>query len=565
MAHTTLLDRIRAGVSAFRSGNGEMQSRTGGLDTENFDALRGLGPAKVAQILNDADNGDIVEQHKFFAGMEDEDEHLFTELSKRARALMSLNWEIRPAVTAEKDTAAKKKAEGIAETVRGLFDSIPGYSDMLFSMASGIGHGFAPLEIEWGMDGKFHVPIGLHFRPQHWFRLERETRRLQLRTQMDGEDLRPLGWMIHEHKSKSGWFARYGLFRVLATTYLLKKYGRSGFAEFVEIHGMPMRVGKYPGGATDEEKTRLLSGLRMLGRDAAAIIPDGMEVEFIEAVKASETPYATLWEMCEKGQSKAILGGTLTTQADGKTSTNALGNVHNDVRRDLRNSDAEQIAETLTHKLLLPLAVLNCDLSDPKLAPYFFFETAEPEDLEQLAKALPELAKVMRIPEKWAHEKTRIPLPEEGERVLELRGASRTVPEGEEENDEKEERARAALRSGSPNKPTAKAALAAREAEQAEVPSAPRFGKDEGETALDEGMDALSDTLQGRAETMLAPLFAAVADGMSPEDLMARLSSLYPQLDAESLQEQMARVFFVSEMWGRLRAQLDTDAANGGA
>lgn len=542
MANDTLLDRIRAGIAAFRGGSakGDMQTSCGSLNTENIDVFRGLGPAKASQILNDADNGDIVEQHKLFAAMEDEDEHIFTEMSKRSRALVSLNWEIRPAITY--DDAGKKKAEEIAETVRTLFDAIPGYEDMIMGLASGIGHGFAALEIEWGMDGKFHVPVGLHFRPQHWFCLDRETRRLQLRTAFDGEDLRPLGWIIHEHKSKSGWFARHGLFRVLMTTYLLKKYARSGFAEFVEIHGLPMRVGKYPGGATNEEKTRLLNGLRMLGRDAAAIIPDGMEVEFVEAVKASETPYATLWEMCEKGQSKAILGGTLTTQADGRTSTNALGNIHNDVRRDLRNSDAVQIAATLTSQLLLPLAVLNCNLSDPKLAPYFYFETAEPEDLEQLANALPKLATVMEIPSAWAHEKTRIPMPEEGDKVLQLRGSGHDVPPGGDgENGAKDDKARAALKSAPPVK----------------------RDMDEGETALNDGLEILDAAFQGHMETMLSPLFSAVADGMAPEELMARLSSLYPELDSAALQEHMARVFFVSELWGRLRAQAEAESREG--
>ena len=49
--------------------------------------------------------------------------------------------------------------------------------------------------------------------------------------------------------------------------------------------------------------------------------------------------------------SKAILGGTLITQADGKTSTNALGEVHNEVRHDILTSDAAQIAATITRQI----------------------------------------------------------------------------------------------------------------------------------------------------------------------------------------------------------------------
>ncbi|MCZ5321383.1 DUF935 family protein [Escherichia coli] len=39
-----------------------------------------------------------------------------------------------------------------------------------------------------------------------------------------------------------------------------------------------------------------------------------------------------------------MLGSTLTSQADGKTSTNALGNVHNEVRHDILTADARQLS-----------------------------------------------------------------------------------------------------------------------------------------------------------------------------------------------------------------------------
>jgi len=64
-------------------------------------------------------------------------------------------------------------------------------------------------------------------------------------------------------------------------------------------------------------------------------------------------------ESCERTQSKIILWSTLTAQPDGKTSTNALSNVHNEVRHDMMASDAVQLAGTLTREVLYPLVVLN--------------------------------------------------------------------------------------------------------------------------------------------------------------------------------------------------------------
>jgi phage gp29-like protein len=54
-------------------------------------------------------------------------------------------------------------------------------------------------------------------------------------------------------------------------------------------------------------------------------------------------------DWCERTESKVILGATLTSQADGKTSTNALGNVHNDVRHDILVADARQLEGSSQH------------------------------------------------------------------------------------------------------------------------------------------------------------------------------------------------------------------------
>ncbi|MDL2266779.1 DUF935 domain-containing protein [Desulfovibrio sp. OttesenSCG-928-G15] len=560
----TLIDKITAAMAAFRGGpaKGEMQTRAGSLAGEEISqTLRTLTPRKLAQALNDADNGDIEQQHRLFADAEDQDEHIFTELSKRRRALLTPDWTIHPAVTY--DGAAKKKAEAMADNVRGLFDSIPNFEDVIFDMADGIGHGFAALEIEWGYDGKYHVPLALHHRPQHWFCLSPVIdgqRQLRLRSQenFEGLPLWDMGWLIHTHKSKSGWFARYGLFRTIMAVTILKQYARTGFAEFNEIHGLPFRVGKYPLGASEQEKTALLNGLRALGRDAAAIIPDVMQIDFVEAIRASETPYATMWDKCDKGISKAILGGTLTTQADGHTSTNALGRVHDDVRQDLRASDARQIASSLSAQILLPLAVLNFGLSDPKLAPWLEFDTSEPEDLQKLAETLPKLATVMQIPAAWAHEKTRIPMPEKGEAVLAAPEKSTVGTDQPDAPDAPEKPAPENKKN--PENATRRIYPVAGEPTPGEViaaavPSAHgAAGVTDPQAVLDTAMDLYTPALQPQMEAMLAPLFAAVKDGLPPDELMARLAALYPELDTDSLQEQMARVYFVTELYSRLTA-----------
>lgn len=539
---TTIIDRFKASLgSLFRKGPAEgMQSDAEALALLRSEFLAsltgGLTPARLNALLANADAGDIVDMYRLFADIEDRDEHIHAELSKRRRALLGPQWTIMPGKGAGTAKSPDKRAQAIAEAVRGQFDAIPDFEDMVLDLADGIGHGFAALEIEWGFDGRAHVPVRLHHRPQTWFQLPPRScgdgNTLRLRDgSMEGVALTPLGWVLHRHRSKSGWLARSGLFRVLVWTFLLKGYARGDFAEFLEIHGLPLRVGTYPTTATPEDKAALKRAIRAIGHDAAGIIPEGMLIDFKEAAKGSEKPFEAMLNHCERGQSKAILGGTLTSQADGKSSTNALGKIHDEVRLDILASDARQIASTITQQILMPLAVLNLGVSDPALLPWFQFDTSDTADLKELAEALPKLASVMRIPASWAHEKAGIPLPEGDEPVLSAAGQAQAPPS-----------------SGKPKTASLSAASGAdglTEGGQASFPD---------QDALD-AAEVPAAALQQAMEALTASLVAGLGHGKTPDELLAALASHYPRMDTRDMEEHLARALFMAEVWGRVSAQ----------
>lgn len=385
---------------------------------------RGLTPIKLARILEAAEQGDIRAQHELFMDMEEKDAHIYAEMGKRKRALLTVDWDIVPPRNA---SATERKLAGYAKE---LLQDTPNFEDVILDALDGIGHGFSCQEIEWELLGNEWLPKQITHRPQGWFQTDRDTRtEIRLRDNtLDGQALQPFGWITHTHKAKSGYIARAGLHRVLSWPYLFKTYSVGDLAEFLEIYGLPLRLGKYPNGAGDEEKSTLLRAVMNIGHDAAGIIPEGMMIEFVEAAKGSEGPFMAMVNWAEKSQSKAILGGTLTSQADGKSSTNALGNVHNEVRHDLMVSDGIQLAGTLTRDLVYPLLALNKGgVEDRRRLPRFQFVFDDSEDLGVLADALPKLVSIgMQIPEDWAHQRAGIPLPEQGARVLQA--ASTATP-----------------------------------------------------------------------------------------------------------------------------------------
>jgi phage gp29-like protein len=387
---------------------------------------RGLTPTRLARILEDAEQGDVIAQYELFEDMEERDTHILSEMGKRRRALLSLEWSIEPPKNA---TAAEKAA---TDGLRELLPEIPDFEDILFDCTDAIGKGFVCQEIEWAQQENVWLPASIEHRPQSWFQLLRGYRQqIRLRDGAStGAELFPFGWITHVHRAKSGYIERAALFRSLVWPYLFKSYSIGDLAEFLEIYGIPMRLGTYPADAKEEDKVTLLRALARIGHDAAGIIPEGMKIDFKDAAEGDPAAFVAMIDWCERSQSKAILGGTLTSQADRGSNTNALGNVHNDVRMDLRDGDAKQIATTLTRDLLYPIAALNFPaIRGVRRCPRFVFNTRSAADLKLYAESLPPLVKAgAQIPVSWVHEQLRIPKPVEGEPVLQVQDEPAAKP-----------------------------------------------------------------------------------------------------------------------------------------
>ena len=487
---------------------------------------RGLTPAKVARILQDAEQGNLVEQSELMEDMEEKDGHIFAEMGKRRRSLLNVPWNIVPPKGA--DDRAKKYTELVSD----LFNHIPDLDDIIFDMADAIGHGYANLEFDgWHLVEGYHLPVSLQHRPATWFMTPYDNRNeIRLRNETgQGEKLQTFGWIRHIHKARPGYVTRAGLVRVLAWPFLFKNYSVRDLAEFLEIYGLPLRLGKYPSGASDAEKWTLMQAVVGIGHNAAGIIPEGMDIDFKEAAKGASGPYESMMAFCERTQSKAILGGTLTSQADGKTSTNALGNVHDDVRMDIRDSDLKQIAATITRDLLYPILALNVPgingLGD---CPRFVFDTSVPEDMDSYAYPLGKLVSLgLKIPKSYVHERLGIPQAEEGDDVLEA-----PVDPNQDNT------SRADLRA---NLHEHLAAL------KTDLPGP--------QQAIDDVLKAVpAERQQRQMETMLAPLIERINAGESLERIEDELSDLYPDLNVDDIQELLSRLYFVAETWGRLNA-----------
>ncbi|MDX2125093.1 MAG: DUF935 domain-containing protein [Aeromonas hydrophila] len=485
----------------------------------------GLTPGKAAAALKEAEEGSLIAQCELAEDMEEKDAHLQSELGKRRRALLGVSWTIEPPRNA---SAAEKRD---SDMIRELLEDFTWLDDAIFDATDAVLKGFSAQEFSgWELVEGLQLPKGIVWRDPAWFQTHPDDwNQLRLRDgSKEGAALNPFGWLTHKAKSKSGYLARTGLIRTLVWPFLFKNYSVRDLAEFLEIYGLPVRLGKYPEGATEKEKATLLQAVLSIGHNAGGIIPRGMEIEFQNAANGQADPFVVMMDWCERSISKAILGGTLTSQADGKSSTNALGNVHNEVRQEVRDADLRQLAATLTRDLVYPLFALNGkSFQGPRRAPRLEFDVTEPEDMRDLAYPLRALVGMgMQIPAQWVRDKLQIPVPKDGEEVLVITDVK--APPGE-----------AALKALSTSKRLA--ALAAKHPVQGDN----------------------NDAQLARLQAEVAPLLAGMTDAVQAlvmqastlEEIRDGLLALEPNLSHDELGALLAQAIAASELLGMLEME----------
>lgn len=371
----------------------------------------GLTPQKLAAYLRDAEDGDPRAQAELLRDIEGRDTRLLSVLSTRKRALAGLPWRILP--PDDSRTSAKH-----TELAAGVLGDIPAFRTALFHMMDAVGKGYSGLEIDWRQGGGTTWVAGLIHRPAHWF-MPMPDNPMQWGIIDEGGTpgaLEPAAWMWHEMTAVSGSTAAGGaLGRSLAWMFLFRSMSIKDWLIFAEAYGAPLRVGRYRAGTSEADQDVLWRALHSIGVSSAAIVPEGCTIEFPDTnnKSASSAVYKDIVEWAASEYAVAVLGQTLTT-SEGQHGTQALGNVHADVRQDLLESDAEQVSETITNQLIRPL--IDFQFGPQKRYPRFHLGAEPPEDLLQRAKLYTELGGLgVRFPASHIHDTFGIPEPAEGE------------------------------------------------------------------------------------------------------------------------------------------------------
>lgn len=386
----------------------------------------GLTPDTLTTILKEADQGNIYRQAELFEEMEEKDTHLASTLQTRKLAVVGLNWEVLPA----SESAEDKK---IAAEAKEMIEYIDNWELGLLDILDAIGKGFSVSEIMWQI-AEGRVWIGsLKWLHQKRFTFSGPLTKIGQHTtsplldvprlitdeqQVYGEELLPMKFVFHRHKARSGATPRGGLCRPCTYMYLFKNYDIKDWLVFNELYSVPMRLGKYKPGATQDEISKLKSAVFNLGVDAAAVVSDSTIIELLESKVRGEThAFKDLAEFCDRAMSKAVLGHTGSSESTpGKLGSEDSAN---EVRQDLIEADAKALIRTIKSQILAPWVVYN--YGPVAGVPKFVLHYEAGEDIEKTARTYGILVKDVNfkgISVNHIRERFGIPEPEPDEETV---------------------------------------------------------------------------------------------------------------------------------------------------
>lgn len=470
----------------------------------------GITPQRMANILHQADQGNPHAQCELFEEMEEKDLHLCSIMGTRKRAVSGLEIIVE---APDSPTAAEQKA---TDLVKDHLGNIAAFPEKLDGILDAIGKGYSATEIIWGIHKQEAIITDLKWREPKWFRFDQDSMselRMLDAAYVDGKPLTPYKYITHIHKAKAGIAVRGGILRPCAWMYLFKNYDFKDWVTFAEIYAQPLRVGKYPNSASENEKDILLNAVASMGTDAAAIIPDSMLIEFVEAggKTGSTDLYERLARFCDEQMSKGVLGQTSSADAMSGGLGSGQADLHGEVRDDLLRADARQLGATLTRDMGKPLVDLNMGAVDryPKIT--VFIE--DPEDLKELGDNAEKLHRMgLPIGTDFLYRKFNIPKPEAGDDVLSTASAAK------------------------PAEP--KSELAANSQGNVQAP-------------LDDIVDQLENETAPITDAMIDQVWTLMDESASLEDFAARLPLLLGDIDTKQLTKLMAKALAIANLTGQ--------------
>ena len=200
----------------------------------------------------------------------------------------------------------------------------------------------------------------------------------------------------------------YGLLLKAAPFAVYKRGGFGDYAQWIELFGMPQRIGKY--NTYDPASRALLEeAFKNAGSAPYLIIPKESDIETREGSSGSGTSYDEFRKACNEEMLITILGQTLTT-VQGERGARSLGEVHMEVEQNKHKGDVRFVERVLNERVIPMLEARGFNLQGGR---FMFPREAEPLTVADIVN----LSEIIQIPAAFVHDKYGIPMPKDGEQI----------------------------------------------------------------------------------------------------------------------------------------------------
>ena len=223
----------------------------------------------------------------------------------------------------------------------------------------------------------------------------------------------------------------YGLLLKAAPFAIYKRGGFGDYAQWIELFGMPQRIGKY--NTYDPASRALLEeAFKNAGSAPYLIIPKESDIETREGSSGSGASYDEFRKACNEEMLITILGQTLTT-VQGERGARSLGEVHMEVEQNKHKGDVRFVERVLNERVIPMLEARGFNLQGGR---FMFPKEAEPLTVADIVN----LSEIIQIPAAFVHDKYGIPMPKDGEQIA--RKQTQEVIEVKEEQNPDESKAK---------------------------------------------------------------------------------------------------------------------------
>lgn len=198
-----------------------------------------------------------------------------------------------------------------------------------------------------------------------------------------------------------------------ATPYAIYKRGGFGdWSQWIELFGMPQRVGKY--NTYDPQSRRLLEdAFKVAGSAPWMVVPKETDIETKESNSGNGASFNEFREACNEEMLITILGQTMTT-VQGEKGARSLGEVHKEVEEGKNKADLRFVERVLNQKLIPMLQARGFKVEGGR---FTFPQSAAQLEVNELVQ----LSEIIEIPASYVHQKYAIPIAKQGDKIAQRR------------------------------------------------------------------------------------------------------------------------------------------------